>query len=47
VNEQKLEALTKPTEPAPTAAQSPTEAERSEELQKANEKLASLLGKQK
>src|SRR5581483_2766044 len=46
INESKLDALTKSNEPAPAPAQ-PQPPASAEELQKANEKLASLLGKTK
>jgi ABC-2 type transport system ATP-binding protein len=46
VNERKLEALTQPKEPAPTAVK-PHEPTKEAELEKANEKLSSLLGKPK
>ena len=46
VNEKKLDALTKSNEPAP-AAPNPAEPAKTAELEKANEKLASLLGKPK
>jgi ABC-2 type transport system ATP-binding protein len=46
VDQRKLEALTKPVEPAAPASPAPTP-KSAEELQKANEKLASLLGKPK
>jgi ABC-2 type transport system ATP-binding protein len=46
INEGKLDALTKSKEPAPEPAQ-PQPPASAEELQKANEKLASLLGKTK
>ncbi|HWH71372.1 MAG TPA: ABC transporter ATP-binding protein [Candidatus Sulfotelmatobacter sp.] len=45
VNEQQLHALTKPTEPAAPAPKAAAEPEKAAELAKANEKLASLLGK--
>jgi ABC-2 type transport system ATP-binding protein len=43
VDRKKLEALTKAAEPAPAAAAKPAEAEKAEGLEKANEKLASLM----
>jgi len=46
VNEHKLEALTKSNEPGPVAPKMDDPA-KSAELEKANEKLASLLGKPK
>lgn len=46
VNEQKLDALTKSNEPAPAVPKA-TEPAKAAELEKANEKLASLLGKPK
>jgi ABC-2 type transport system ATP-binding protein len=47
VDEKKLQALTGAAEPAAPGPGAATEAEQAEELQKANEKLANLLGKQK
>jgi ABC-2 type transport system ATP-binding protein len=46
VNERKLEALTAPKEPAPASSKI-EELSKAAELEKANEKLASLLGKSK
>jgi hypothetical protein len=45
VDQQKLEALTKPAEPAIPAPQPQAEPAKSADLEKANEKLSSLLGK--
>ena len=47
VDQGKLEALTKGNEPATPAAKPAAEAQKSAELEKANEKLSSLLGKPK
>jgi len=47
VDEQKLEALTKPEPPAAPAAPGPSHATPAEDLEPANEKLAALLGKPK
>jgi hypothetical protein len=46
VDQRKLEALAKPNEPGPTAAKV-EEGAKAAELEKANEKLASLLGRPK
>jgi hypothetical protein len=45
VDEKKLAALAQPTEPAPAPAKPATAAEKPANLEKANEKLSSLLGK--
>ena len=47
VNEGKLEALTHAQETAPSPAPSPAETPKQADLEKANEKLSSLLGKPK
>ena len=47
VDQQKLEALAKPAEPEPAKPKTPREQERAADLEKANEKLSSLLGNPK
>src|SRR5437016_1776202 len=47
LDQKKLEALSKPAEPAPSQAKPALEQERTAELEKANEKLSSLLGNPK
>lgn len=47
VDERKLEAMTKPAEPLPAPSQPATPAAKPEDLSKADEKLAALLGKPK
>ena len=47
VDKARLEALAHPTEPAAAAPAAPVAPEKAAELEKANEKLASLLGKTK
>jgi hypothetical protein len=47
VDERKLEAMAKPAEPSPAPSQPATFAAKPEDLSKADEKLAALLGKKK